>query len=109
MEYDLAFRFWFELLPVLLAVIAAIVCAIRAGTERGRLKVLFTLATLACVLLIVAQTSWWSVLVFEAVSSGYIDDDFANYIWTVFNCTVMASYLVSALDKEKIGKALRRA
>ena len=108
MEYDLVFRFWFELLPVFLAVVAAIVCAIRAGVEHGRLKILFTLATIACVLLIVAQTSWWSVLVFEVVSSGYIDDNFANYIWTVFNSIVMTSYLVSALDRDKIRNALRR-
>jgi len=106
---DMSTRFWFELAPVFLAVFAAVICSVRASSEVGRLRWFFTLATVSSVLLILAQTSWWSVLVFELKSAvPYIDDDIANMIWTVFNTTVMVSFIVSAFDKSKVIKAIRR-
>jgi len=102
---DLMTRFWFELMPVFLAVFAAVLCSVRASVERGRLRVFFTLSTVACVLLILAQTSWWSVIVFELKEiTPYIDDDLSNIVWTLFNTTVMCSYAISAFDRNKVLK-----
>jgi len=106
---DMSTRFWFELAPVFLAVIASVLCAVRASSEVGRLRWFFTLATIASVLLILAQTSWWSVLVFQLQSvMPYIDDDIANMVWTIFNTTVMIAFMVSAFDKSKVIKIVRR-
>ena len=100
-------RFWFELAPVILAVVSSILCAVRASTEVGRLRWFFTLATTASVLLILAQTSWWSVLVFQLKDvTGYIDDNVANMVWTMFNITVMVAFMLSAFDKSKLLKSI---
>jgi len=106
---DMMTRFWFELAPVILAMASALLCSVRASVERGRLRVFFTLATIASVLLILAQTSWWSVIIFQLKEvTPYIDDDAANMVWTLFNITVTIAFIVSAFERERICKALRK-
>jgi len=106
---DLMVRFWYELMPVIIAVVACVLCAMRASSEVGRLRLFFTMATVSCVLLILAQTSWWSVLVFELQTvTTYIDDDAANMVWTLFNTITMLAFIVSAVDGKRFRKILKR-
>ena len=106
---DMMTRFWFELAPVFLAFGAAALCAVRASIEAGRLRWFFTLATVSCVLLILAQTSWWSVLVFELKEvAPYVDDDIANMVWTLFNTLTMIAFIVSAYDRRKVMGVVKR-
>jgi len=106
---DMMTRFWFELAPVFLAVGAAALCAVRASIEAGRLRWFFTIATVSCVLLILAQTSWWSVLVFELKEVvPYVDDDIANMVWTLFNTLTMIAFIISAYDRRKVMGVVKR-
>jgi len=105
---DMMTRFWFELMPVILAALAGILCAWRASFEVGRLRWFFTIATVSCVMLILAQTSWWSVLVFELKQvTAYIDDDAANIVWTLFNTLTMVAFIVSSADGKKVRAFVR--
>lgn len=83
----------FEAIPIVLAIIATMFNAERytALKDNGeRLEVI--LATLACVLLIVAQTSWW-----VAVMTGTMEELWwANIVWSTFNTVTMISYIVAA-------------
>ena len=83
----------FETIPIFLAIIATMFNAQRYSsltTNRERLTVLLSLV--ACILLIVAQTSWW-----VAVSNNTTEELWwANIVWTTFNITTMASYIVAA-------------
>lgn len=84
----------FELIPVALAIVAAILCARRFGFERRRnTKVFMGLAVVCAVLLVIAQSSWWASYVVQGVGEGTA---FADAIWTVFNTLVMISFIVTA-------------
>lgn len=89
--------YFFELLPVLLAMIAAVTCASRYSRERRRSdRVIMVLGVLCAVLLIFAQTSWWTSYVVQGHALG---TQVANAAWTVFNCLVMVSFILSSLPR----------
>jgi hypothetical protein len=84
----------FQILPIVLACVAAVACSVRFG--RGRRhhdRLAMALATLSSVLLIVAQTSWWTTYLIEHSLQG---TEFANAIWTIFNSTTMVTFILMA-------------
>ena len=52
------------------------------------------LATVASILLIIAQTSWWTSYVLNNSLEG---TEFANYIWAVFNSLTMIVFIIISL------------
>ena len=90
--------FIFELLPVALATVAVILCGLRYSSECKRSVRIPMLMGGACgLLLIVAQTSWWSSIRIEGLPFGTA---FADGIWTLFNSIVMACFIYMALPKD---------
>ncbi len=84
----------FEILPIILAVIASISCAIRFSRDRrvhDRLAML--IAIISSILMIVAQTSWW---VTYAIDGNLMGTTFANGVWTVFNSLSMLCLILFA-------------
>ena len=85
---------FFQILPIILACTAAVVCSIRYSSDRRKSdRTTMLLSVLSSVLLIVAQTSWWATYLIENSLQGTV---FANYIWTVFNSLVMLTFIISA-------------
>lgn len=84
----------FELIPVLLAVIAAGSCATSYHRDRRKhTRTAMLLAIVASVLLIVAQASWWTTRLYTHSLQG---TEFANAIWTIFNSLTMVVYILMA-------------
>lgn len=80
-----------EAVPVILAIISVffILKKLRERKGAGNNSQLY-LALVASLLLIIAQTSWHTL-----VSLGRIEDTtWANQIWTLFNSLVMTSYIL---------------
>jgi len=85
-------HYFFQLLPVMLAIVAAIVCSVRFTRDRRRHdKLTMLLATVSSVLLIIAQTSWWTTYLISNSLQGTV---FANTLWTVFNSTSMVTLIL---------------
>lgn len=81
----------FELMPVGLAMVAAVTCSSSAAkTRRKREKFVFYCGTLCSCLLIIAQLSWWTSSV---VQGNAIGTWFADVIWTIFNTLVMIAFI----------------
>lgn len=88
----------FELLPVALATIAVILCGLRYSAECKRtVRIPMLMGMISGLLLIVAQTSWWSSIRVEGLPFGTA---FADVIWTLFNSIVMACFIYMALPKD---------
>ena len=86
-------RLVFEFVPVFLSIVTAIYC-FASAREGMRLSdnLFFSIATINAVILMLAQTSWmWSISVGEQFATT-----FADLLWTVFNTSVMLSYLLPA-------------
>ena len=82
----------FELLPVALAIIAAISCAKSFGNAKTRpLRCALGLGVVCSVLLVVAQSSWWGSFMLQHSLEG---TTFANGVWTVFNSLTMVAFIV---------------
>ena len=80
-----------EAVPVILAIISVffILKKLRERRGAGNNSQLY-LALVASLLLIIAQTSWQTL-----VTMGRIEDTtWANQIWTLFNSLVMISYII---------------
>lgn len=89
----------FQLLPVALACISAILCAYRVTGERRRSdRLAMTVAVLCSLLLVVAQTSWWSTYLIEGNLLGTV---FANSVWTIFNTLVMVTFIILAYPRPR--------
>lgn len=89
-----AIRGFFEILPIFLAMWAAIACAMSYKRERRSAnKIVFAIATVCSMLLIVAQTSWWVSLIIEGTGQGTA---FADRLWAAFNSLSMLSYIALA-------------
>lgn len=84
----------FELLPVALALAAAVTCSVsyKSAKER-RTRLVLGLGIVCAALLILAQTSWWGSFVLTGKLEGTV---WANWLWTVFNCTVMVAFICYA-------------
>ena len=88
----------FQLLPVFLALIAAVVCSRHFATHRRRRdRTAMALAVSASVLLVVAQTSWWTTYL---IQGDLLGTWFANMIWTIFNTVVMVVFILIALPRK---------
>lgn len=86
-----------EFVPVVLAVIAAIMSAHRANVARRTSDVVYcVLAIISCILLIVAQTSWW---VSYVVQGDLLGTWFSNQIWLVFNTLVMVMIIITTAPR----------
>jgi len=80
-------NYLFQLLPIVLAIIAAISCSYRYTQDRRKYdRWAMLLAVLSSILLIVAQTSWWATYILNNSLQG---TELANFIWTAFNSLVM--------------------
>lgn len=89
----------FELLPVVMAMIAAICCARRYSSERRKhTKTVMALGVVSSVLLIVAQSSWWTSYVVMGIGQG---TQFADAIWTIFNTLTMLAFIVAARSEKQ--------
>lgn len=97
----IALKAFFEALPIMLAVIAIVLCAHNLHTPRRKLDRVFTLvALMASGTMLLAQSSWWNSVLVQHSSSG---EAWANACWTLFNSLVMVSYIIAASghhDKE---------
>lgn len=90
-------RYFFELTPIALAAVAFILCGLRYNSEcKKHIKIPMLFGICASILLLFAQTSWWSSLILEGSTVG---NAFTDYIWTVFNATVMVSFIYLAVNK----------
>ena len=93
---DSMIRIIFELLPVFLASLAFVYCSLQISKQtHWRDKAFFILACVNCALLMLAQISWtWTVYIGDTIGTLL-----ADYTWTIFNSSVMVSYLVMAGKK----------
>lgn len=92
-------RHVFELIPVILAVLAAVTCSISFSRDRRKHdRLAKVLATLASVLLVFAQTSWWVSSVIQHNIQGL---ELANAIWTIFNTLVCFVFLLISWPRIK--------
>lgn len=86
-------RHIFELSPIILALIASFVCSLRYQRDRRKHdRVAMILATLACVTLLVAQSSWWAT----TLAGNLVGTEFSNMLWTLFNNLVMLTFILIA-------------
>lgn len=89
----------FDLLPVILAVVAIILMSRRYDlVRRRRDKVVLFLSTVAASIMIVAQLSWWSTYVLK---SEMFDFTFANVLWTIFNTLVMIVFIIMSIPRHE--------
>jgi len=87
-------NYFFQLLPVILACIAAVACSMRFARDRRKHdRVAMFIAALSSVLLVIAQTSWWSSYILQGSLKG---TEFANFLWTIFNTLTMVSFILIA-------------
>ena len=88
----------FEFSPVLLAMIALVMCGRSFKIQRRRFdKFKLMLSVIAALLLIIAQTSWY----FSSVINQQLEDTWlANYIWTLFNILAMVLIILNAYPRK---------
>jgi uncharacterized membrane protein YidH (DUF202 family) len=86
-----------EFVPIVLAALGIILSSIKATTVRRRSDLIISvLSSFGCLLLILAQTSWWEA----AVIQGKLDDTwFANQIWLLFNIIMMVVVILISLPR----------
>jgi Na+/phosphate symporter len=93
------FLYLFELLPVALACVAAVLCARSYSRERRRDHRLTLLIGVVCsVILVIAQTSWFTSYIVLGSNEGAA---FANVLWTIFNSLVMFCFIAAARTPKK--------
>lgn len=89
-------RYFFESIPIVLAVVSIAVCTREALTSTNDERMLPTLQLIASVMMLVAQFSWmWSFL----VKGDQEGTDIANMLWTVFNGLTMFIFIASCRKK----------
>ena len=90
----------FELLPVVLAAIAVVLCGLRYSAECKRsIRIPMLMGVVCGLLLITAQTSWWTSIRVEGAMFG---TEFADALWTAFNSIVMGCFIYLALPKDAV-------
>jgi hypothetical protein len=91
-------KIFFELLPVALAFVVALLAATSYTKARRNVdRAVLILSSASAVMLIIAQTSWYSTL----TGGGFDDPTWVNDLWTVFNTTVMSAFIANALGRRK--------
>jgi len=89
----------FNFLPIVLAVIAAIMCTRRFHEDRRKHdRATMAMAVVSCMLLVLAQTSWWTTYIIEGNLMGTW---FANTVWTIFNTLVMSTFILISYRPKK--------
>lgn len=89
----ISIRLVFEMLPILLAIVAIFACGYKILTIRrnhDRLK--YILMILCSILLIIAQSSW----TYTVLKGEIYGTDIANIVRTLFNSLVMLTFIFSA-------------
>lgn len=79
---------YLEFLPIVLAIVSIFISTSAYLKARRKWdKVRLMLSIIAAIVMIVAQTSWYTT----AIIMGKIEDTtFANHLWTLFNTLVMS-------------------
>lgn len=91
----------FELLPVGLALVAAVMCAAKFKLAKDTTdRVVLGIGVACACLLIVAQTSWWGSNLLLGDLEGTV---WANHVWTVFNSLVMVGFIAFARGRRCTG------
>lgn len=91
-----------QALPVVLAVIAAVKCAIHyTSIRRAQDRRVVGLAIISSLLLVIAQTSWFVSSVIQHDLEGTW---FAAWIWNIFNTLTMAIFILLASRRDGCGK-----
>jgi hypothetical protein len=86
-------RALFEILPILLAVLGTATSLERSwNAKRAADRVFFSLATICCVLLSLAQTSWFMTL----LSGMKFDTPATEITWTVFNTLTAVTFIYAS-------------
>lgn len=84
----------FELIPILLAIIAAFSCSYRFKYyRRTHDRIAMLISTITSLLLIIAQTSWW---VSSILDGNLLGTTFANHIWVIFDSLAMICLIMYA-------------
>lgn len=87
-----------DLIPVVLAAIVVILCGLRYSAEcKQSIRIPMLFGVVCGVLLIFAQTSWWTSVRVEGLQFGTV---FADAIWTIFNSLVMICFIYMAVPKD---------
>lgn len=88
----------FELVPIALSILATILVFQKAkSTRRDHDRSVMVLAFMSCVMLLVAQSSWWVTVVVDGSLEG---TGWADVVWTLFNSTVMLTYIKMSLPRK---------
>lgn len=83
-----------DFLPVILAIIATVFISNSYSKVRRKSDfIVKVLMLIACILLIVAQTSWWQSAMIEKNMDGTA---FANMLWLIFNVLVMIIFIIDS-------------
>ncbi len=88
-------RYVLESLPVTCAILVLMASVLRFGiatTHEGRIAIVWI--GINSVMLMLAQASWWKSYLLD---NNLIGTDWSNYVWTVFNTSVMCLYLYAML------------
>ena len=92
-------RALFETFPILMGIIAVIMCSFNFGQERRKQhKIIMILGIVCSLILVVAQLSWWSSFIVVGVGVGTA---FADLLWTIFNTLTMLAFVIAALPQNQ--------
>lgn len=81
-----------ELVPIGLAIVSVISCTRSLFRERRRVtKVTSGFGLVCSLILIVAQSSWWTSYAINGNIEGTV---WANTLWTIFNTLTMTAFIV---------------
>ena len=90
---------FFDLLPVLLAIVAIFFLSKRFDTDRRKSGKLVYFMAIACsLIMIVAQLSWWASSILQ---EDFMGQTFANILWTVFNSLTMITFILISYPRKK--------
>ncbi len=88
-----------ELIPVVLGIVAVYFAAGKLASVRRRADTAVTvLSIIAAILMIVAQSSWYTSAIIERNLEGTW---FANQLWTLFNSLVMLIIIIYSYPRKK--------
>ena len=87
----------FELLPVVLAVIALISCGRRfTSTSHQQTRTLMLFGIICSIIMAIAQTTWWS---YWTLQNQMVRPEYTAVLWTVFNTLSMVAFIYASIRK----------